>query len=91
MKKEEILNWIKSAKFITYSHDEYDANGNRESYAIYEKDGKLFELFYNDLNPAEKYVEGVGYIRGECEDPVEVREIEEEIIVTRYVPVKKEE
>ena len=71
MTKEELDNWIKSAKFITYENDDYDSCGNHEVTKIFEKDGKFWAIHYQNNYPYEKW-SNKGFIRGQYAEPHEV-------------------
>lgn len=83
MKKEELQNWIKSAKYIDTPEDTYDDNTNRYTTNIYEKDGKLYKIEYCNGHFYEKWGK-TGFIRGEYGEPIEVKKVKRMVEVISY-------
>lgn len=74
MSPQEILEWIKTAKFITTDYERADSSGNVEMEVIYEKDNKLYRIDFQNGHP-------YGGL------PQEVRHVIETIEVDRYYNV----
>ena len=88
MTKQELKDWIKSAKYDGIAEDEYDSNGNNFRSCVYEKDGKFYLVDYCNREPSEVYGKN-GFIRGVYE-PKEVIRHTQMIQEVYYEPVKKE-
>lgn len=73
MKKEELDNWIKTAKYIESIELYTDACGNYEVSKIFKKNEKLYKIDFQNDYPYGKYIDGNGYIKGEYSDPIEVQ------------------
>lgn len=97
MTKDELLLWMKSAKYVTTSFHEYDDRGNLWATYIYEKDGKLYQINYCNKEPNEYWDEEIinknssikgGYVRGEYK-PKEVTKVVKQITIDdiQYIPI----
>lgn len=87
MTKDELMEWIKSADYITSDSEGYDENGNLDEERIYEKDLTFYKIHFMNNHPSEVW--GVkGYIRGEYQ-PVKVKRIERQIIQVTWEEVQK--
>jgi hypothetical protein len=72
MKKEDLDNWIKSAKYIESIESYTDSYGNYDVCKIFEKDGKLFMLSFSNQYPDKKWIDGKGYTKDDYAEPEEV-------------------
>ena len=73
MKLNELNEWIKAHRYVTYERNDYDENGNHDEIRIYaDKEGRFFQIEYINDRPYEAYVKGKGFIRDEYDEPVEV-------------------
>ncbi len=61
----ELNEWIKSAKHVDGSQEEYDSSTNKYYFRIYEKDGKFFKIEFMNDHPFELYVKGKGFTHDE--------------------------
>lgn len=53
MTKQEIIDWIGNLDPIAIPYSEYNPLGDLEETHIYEKDGKLYKLFFYDEKPTD--------------------------------------
>ena len=56
MTKAELSQWFARAKLV-HSESEFDENGNREESKIYEYEGRLYRLGFQNGHPYEKWGE----------------------------------
>jgi hypothetical protein len=84
MTKEELQKWIAESKLVD-SHSEFDANGNYEEWRVYQRDGELFRLEFQNGHPYEKWGEE-GFIRGVYEVRKVIRETKTVEVVTYREP-----
>ena len=81
MTKEELQKWMAESKFVD-SDREFDENGNCEESRIYERNGELFRVEFQNGHPYEKWGEK-SFIRGVYDVRKVIRETET-IEVVRY-------
>ena len=105
MNKQELEDWIKSAKYYGCAEFLYDDNGNKDATYVYEKDGKLYTISFCNDHPCSKWDEKgrmterdengkrIKDKHGEylfIYEPVEVKEVKKMVEVTEYIPLDKE-
>ena len=72
MNKIELIEWTKSAEYVTCSFFEYDKCGNKECSHVYKKDNKFYQIHYLNDEPLPVWLEGQGYVYDEFElEPVQ--------------------
>ena len=72
MTKEELNQWLTEVKFVD-GESEFDANGNREESRIYEHNGQLYRLAFQNGKPCETRGEK-GRLQGVYEPRKVIRE-----------------
>jgi hypothetical protein len=84
MTKEELNLWLAEAKLVD-SESEFDGNGNHEESRIYEHNGQLFRMAFQNGGPCEKRGEK-GRLQGVYEPRMVVRETQMvEVVKYRFV------
>jgi len=80
MTMEELEQWLAKAKQVD-GEREVDSNGNSDESRIYEHEGQLYRLHFQNGSPCEQWGEK-GYIRGVYEPRKVIRETEMVEMVT---------
>lgn len=71
MTLKEIQDWIGTNNYVTTSYRDIDSCGNEEETRIFESNGKLYVIEFQNDHPYEKYGKN-GYARGDYAEPREV-------------------
>lgn len=81
MTKEELKQWLAESKLVDENR-EFDDNGDSQEWRIYKRDGRLYQVYFVNGRPCEKWEEN-RYVRGVYEPRQVIRETEM-VEVTRY-------
>lgn len=69
----------------TWEEHEYDDCSNHYESRIYQDGDKLYRVEFSNDHPYEKFnADGVGFIRDEYQEPIEVVEKERTVVETYY-------
>lgn len=87
MKLEEIKAWIKGSRCID-SNCQTDSSGNEDEERIYEKDGRLYKVYFSNGYHSQHF-NGEHYVRKEYTDPEPVVAKHELVYHTTYEAAKE--